>query len=93
MGAVPQFDVTIRGIALSDLGLSEWETISGLGLLTGGLIWPCEQIWYGPVLSNGSTIISTSWSLITMAATSWTLCGATVTTSWTLYNTNFLEEC
>lgn len=90
---LPQFDVTVRGSALLDNGLTEWQTVEGLGLLTNGLIWPCSSIWYGPLMSTGATMVSTSWSLMAQTSTSWSDVGAGVSTAWTPSNTNNIEEC
>ncbi len=89
----PQFDVTIRGVALLNYGLTEWQTVEGVGLLTNGLIWPCASIWYGPITSNGATVVMTTWSLLAAVTTGWTLCGPTITTTWTDSSTNNIEEC
>jgi len=90
---LPQFDVTVRGSALLDYGLTEWQAVEGLGLLTKGLIWPCTSIWYGPLMSTGATAVTTSWSLMASVSTSWTEVGASITTTWTASNTNNIEEC
>ena len=91
--AIPPFDVTVRGVALLDYGLTETQTIEGVGLLTYGLVWPCSSIWYGPIVSTGATMVSTSWSTPSLAASSWSAVGVTITTDWTSYNTNNIEEC
>jgi hypothetical protein len=91
--ARPGFDVTVRGVALSTIGLTEWNTFDGLGLLTRGLIWECPNIWYGPYTSTGSTI-STNWSLSAAVSTNWSLCaGTTVSTTWTAFSTYNIEDC
>jgi Flp pilus assembly pilin Flp len=92
--AIPQFDVTVRGVALENFGLTETETVEGLGLLTQGLIWPCAAIWYGPIMSTGATTISTTWSALgATITTSWTNISPTLTTTWVDYSTNGIEDC
>lgn len=88
----PQFDVTVKGVALGNYGLTEWQTVSGEGLLTYGLVWPCTSIWYGPITSTGATLISTSWTMLSLPTTSWTPY-AGVTTVWIEVSTNNIELC
>jgi hypothetical protein len=47
-------DVTVKGLAIEDFGLSAENTISGLGLCTFGLVWGCHDIW-GPVIDEPTT--------------------------------------
>lgn len=92
----PEFDVTVKGVALSTVGLTEGNTIDGLGLVTNGLIWDCQNIWYGPYTSLGATLITTNWTLCagTTVTTNWTLSvGATVSTTWTPFSTYNIEDC
>lgn len=92
--AAPPFDVTVKGVALSTVGLTEWNSIDGLGLVTKGLIWGCQNIWYGPWTSTGATQIATSWSLMASPVTNWTLApGCSVSTTWTPYSTYNVEDC
>lgn len=92
--AIPPFDVTIKGVALNTYGLTSWDVYSGLGLLTDGLIWPCPEIWYGPINSPGTTTIMTTWSLIASPVTSWTLSpGQSTTTVWVDFSTYNIEDC
>ncbi len=91
--AIPKFDVTIYGMALNNFGFTEQDTIDGLGLNTFGLIWGCQNIWFGPYYSSGLTI-STSWAAAANATVStvWTA-NATVTTVWTDFSTYYDEDC
>lgn len=93
--AIPSFDVTIKGMALVDQGLTDWNVYSGLGLLTMGLIWPCPAIWYGPWNSNGATSISSTWSLsFGPVVTVWTdFVGASIATVWVDFSTYNIEDC
>lgn len=94
--AVPPFDVTIKGMALSDQGLTDGNVYDGLGLLTMGLICGCQNIWYGPWSSTGATSISTSWTLFSSGVTtvSWTLYpGPTLPTVWVDFSTYNIEDC
>ncbi len=88
------FDVTVRGVALLDYGLTETQTVEGVGLLTNGLIWPCASIWYGPIMSTGATAVMSTWSLTTGdVLTNWVFIGPSVATGWTAQSTNKIEEC
>lgn len=92
--AIPPFDVTVKGFALETKGFTEGNQIDGLGLLTYGLIWGCDNIWTQYVSSN--TLIATSWTLAYgySISTTWTLCaGASIVTSWSLYTTQGIENC
>jgi len=92
----PLFDVTVKGTALETQGHTEWNTYDGLGLLTDGLVWDCQNIWFGPYTSTGATIIATNWTLSAGEAvtTSWTLSpGVTVSTTWVPYSTYNIEDC
>jgi|SRR6478736_2744628 len=99
--AKPQFDVTVKGMALETKGLTEWDAIDGLGLLTYGLIWGCQNIWYeGCQCSEYATL--TTWTLSTYpgaTTTIWALVdsgGGSVTVSptvWIPYSTEGIEEC
>ena len=92
--ATPKFDVKISGMALETEGLTEWNTYDAFALLTEGLIYGCQNIWFGPWNSNGDTLISSTWSLCagTTVSTNWSLC-AGVTTTWTLFSTYYKEDC
>ena len=48
-------DVTVRGQALEDFGLSASDTISGIGLVTFGFLWNCPDVW-GPVIDEPTTV-------------------------------------
>lgn len=92
--AIPQYDVTIKGVALSTNGLTAWDTYDPFGLMTDGLVWSCHNVWFGPFNTTGTTLVTTSWSLVAAVSTSWTLSsGATVSTTWTPYSTNYVEDC
>lgn len=92
--AIPSFDVTIKGMALSTDGLTSWDTYEGVGLLTYGFVWPCPGIWYGPYTTPGTTLIQTTWASVSLVSTSWTLSpGATVSTTWTNFSTYNIEDC
>lgn len=92
--AKPLYDVTIKGMALSDRGLTDWNTYDGFGLVTFGFIWGCGNIWFGPYYSNGTTL-STTWTICAGGTlTTWTICaGASVATTWTLFTTYNIEDC
>ena len=92
----PKFDVTVKGMALETKGLTEWNTYDGFALLTQGLIYGCQNIWFGPWTSTGATVIGTNWTLCagTTVSTSWSLCaGTTVSTTWTPFSTYYEEDC
>lgn len=91
---MPVFDVTVKGMALEDKGLTDGNTVDGLGLVTYGLIWGCDNIWYTYYSSN--TLASNTWTLYLglTVATTWSLCaGASVVTNWSLYTTQGIENC
>lgn len=93
--AKPSFDVTLKGMALVDQGLTDWNVYDALGLLSLGLVWTGHNIWYGPVNSNGATSISTTWTLAagSSISTTWSLyAGASITTSWTIFSTYNIED-
>lgn len=91
-----EFDVTIRGVALANYGLTEWDTVDGFALMTHGFVYGCPNIWYGPYTSIGTTSITTGWTLSANAtlSTTWALvAGATVSTTWTDFSTYNIEDC
>lgn len=49
-------DVTVKGLALEDFGLSANNTISGYGLVTFGFLWGCADIW-----SPAYNAVTTTW--------------------------------
>lgn len=61
-------DVTVNGEALSDFGLQADDEISGIGLVTFGLLWP--GIW-----TPCSFGVSSTWTDCGAApSTTWTEC-------------------
>ncbi len=70
---------TVYGQSVVDGGLCVQDGISGIGLLTFGLIWGSPEIWMDSQIS-----ITTAWadsnSVIT---TSWTNSNSIITTTWT----------
>jgi len=50
-------DVIVVGQALCDNGFEAYNTISGLGLNTFGMLWPCSDIW-APL----DSVFSTPWT-------------------------------
>lgn len=100
MGVKPLFDVTVKGVALETKGLTEWDTIDGLGLLTYGLIWGCQNIWY-PGCKPCEYATLTTWTLSVYAGATtviWTEVnsggGVTISpTTWVPYSTEGVEEC
>lgn len=93
--ALPYFDVTVKGVALTTYGLTEWNTVSGVGLATHGLVWECHNIWY-PGCANCENATLVSWTLSTFGATtiSWTLSGyGSTTVGWTTHSTYGIEDC
>ena len=95
MGPVKPFDVTVYGVALETYGLTEWNQISGLGLVTNGLIWECQNIWFNGCACCWS-LAPTSWTLSSfgVTTTTWTLSSyGSTTTNWTLYSTYGIEDC
>lgn len=98
MPSVYHFDVTVKGMALTTHGLTDWNTYDGYGLLTFGLLWACPDIW-SPYWSQDHAPVN-SWTLYATVAlpiiTSWTMystTGATITTGWTTYTTQGIEDC
>ena len=90
---MPIFDVTVKGMALETKGFTEWNTFDGLGLVTQGLIWGCDNIWFGPWTSTGESI-STSWVSCGSVTTNWTLVPVVpVVTVWVPFSTNNIENC
>jgi len=96
--AIPLFDVTVKGVALETKGLTEWDAIDGVGLLTYGLVWGCASIWYeGCLYCEYSTL--TTWTLSVYSGqttTTWT--GVTmgvpsVPTVWVSSSFEGVEEC
>lgn len=79
--ARPQFDVSVNGMGLEDSGYSDGNTIDPASLLTFGLIWGCGNHW-GPAPCSNVTL--TTWS---------TYAGFTITTVWTNYTPNGVEDC
>ncbi len=49
-------DVKIVGNALNSFGFTGEETISGLGLITFGFLWPIQDIW-----TPTESAITTTW--------------------------------
>ena len=45
MSSPLRFDVVISGQALNDQGFVGFNTVSGVGLMTFGFVWPCQGIW------------------------------------------------
>lgn len=93
--AKPLFDVTVRGVALTTFGFTEWNTISGLGLVTHGLIWECSNIWY-PGCLGCESLSPIAWTLSSYGATAttWTLSSyGSTTTGWTTHSTYGIEDC
>lgn len=89
---MPIFDVTVKGAALETKGFTEGNQIDGLGLMTFGLIWGCDNIW----TQYSTSMIVNGWSLYVgfTVATSWTMCaGVSITTSWSLYTSQGIENC
>lgn len=83
-----KIDVNTKGLALLTQGISAKDTVSGLGLLSFGLIWPLWAGWVSPYSSVGATVIATTWSVAGLTATtSWTSLGMTSSTTWTPYDT------
>ncbi len=64
---MPQFDMTVNGVALNDEGLTDKDAINGFGLHTFGFIWGCNSIW-GLVCPN----VSTTWNAASGVSTIWT---------------------
>jgi hypothetical protein len=89
------FDVTVKGYVLETFGLTDRNTIDGIGLNTFGFVWPCDNIWFQPYYSNLSLSISTTWTLaFSSTLTTWTLApGWSVGTTWTPFSTEGEESC
>lgn len=75
--------VGVQGQALVTHGLEVNGLVSGIGLVTNGLLWPDGFIWvpcdYG---------ITTDWTACEPddIVTDWTACDAGVVTTWTAQN-------
>ena len=54
--AMAPADVIVVGQALETYGLTAFNTIAGLGLVTYGFLWPCDGIW-----QPSDNPITTSW--------------------------------
>lgn len=93
--AIPPFDVTIKGVALSTYGFTGWDTYDGLGLVSDGLIWSCQNIWWGPYYTTGLTTVTTTWAAYGASiTTSWTVYpGMSISTVWTDFSTYNVEDC
>ena len=94
--AIPLFDVTVKGVALLDKGLTEWDAIDGVGLQTYGFVWGCPNIWYhGCIYDEFVTL--TAWTLSAFpgaTTTIWTAYNVSlIPTVWTPYSTEGIEEC
>lgn len=78
---------SVYGQSLLDYGLCVTDGISGVGLITRGLVWEGYEIWLftqdvAPVTtgwtaaigwSGGASLITTSWSGASTPTTAWTL--------------------
>lgn len=53
-------DIAILGTALNTQGFTAKGAISGVGLNTFGMLWPCADIW-----SPSEDVITTTWSVAT----------------------------
>jgi len=55
--AMPPFDTVVSGQALNSFGfVGIANAISGIGLLTFGFQWPCDDIW-----TPADPTITTTW--------------------------------
>lgn len=54
--AMAPADVIVVGQALETYGLTAFNTIAGLGLVTYGFLWPCDAIW-----QPSDAAITTTW--------------------------------
>ena len=94
-----KFNVTVKGMALEDKGISDQNTIDGFGLNTFGFIWGCGNIWDLYTSLNGLepvtvwTYYSSTGSTVTTNWSFYSSTGSTVTTNWTLVSTQGVEEC
>lgn len=71
---------TLYGMALLDEGLVVQDGISGVGLLTRGLIFTAGGIWFDP---QKAAPITTVWANSNPSVTtSWTDSNPVVTTTW-----------
>lgn len=76
-----RLEVIFNGLSLVDRGLvSDYNTLSGVGLNTFGFIWAAQDIW-----ADADAQISTSWSNADgTISTTWSSGDPAVTTIWTL---------
>lgn len=81
-------DATVYGEALVTAGLTVRGAISGLGLVTRGLIWECQNIW-----TDSEENIATNWTAPSSPATSWTNAEDSITTTWTEPSGEPFAEC
>lgn len=50
-------DVIVVGNALNSFGFTAFDTISGIGLNTFGLLWGCNDIW-----ASAEPAVTTVWA-------------------------------
>lgn len=53
------FDPIVAPVALLTHGLTAFDTVAGIGLVTFGFLWPCNGIW-SP--SDEDAVRNTVWS-------------------------------
>lgn len=72
--------IHVYGESVVSSGLEVRDAVDGYGLISRGLLWELEAIWFDPELVDG---ITTSWSASdTVITTVWTDSNSSVTTSW-----------
>ncbi len=72
---------TVYGQGVVTGGLIVQDGISGVGLVTNGLVWPASDVWFDPQLAAP---IVTSWANSNASiTTSWTDSNSNITTTWT----------
>lgn len=95
---MPKFDVTVKGMALEDEGLSDQNTVDGFALMTQGFIWGCGNIWDAYTTLNGVAPVTTWANYLTNGTpvNTWSYyssTGSTITTIWIDYSTQGIEDC
>lgn len=72
---------TVYGQSVVDRGLCVLNGISGVGLLTDGLVWSAYDVWLDP---QRAAPISTLWSESNApVVTAWTNSDSNINTTWT----------